>query len=422
MIEERPEDRLGEDAEAVVARMRTLLHVCVALNTVEDPDRLLRHIAEVTQEVLRCEGASILLRPEPDADHLVFTAATGPVGARLVGQPVPLDGSLAGTVYRENRVLLAVEADTDRRRYRPTDHATGFATRVILGVPMRIDGAPVGVLQAVNPLPEGRPDASRFDAADAEMLFVIAAQAAVAFQHARHARALEHSQRALRALERLKANFIAITSHELRTPLTAVQGFGQILVEEAPPDLAEAAASVVSAGHRMRSLVETLDVMAGLDARAATHPLEDVDLAALLAEVGGGTGRPVRVALPEAPLVVRGDARRLRLAFENVVGNAVRFSAPASPIALRAELRGEAVEVAVEDAGRGLAAEDLDVVFDAYVQVACPDRRDHEGLGVGLTVARGIAEQHGGTLRAESAGLGRGATFRFLLPRRKRAA
>ena len=421
MIEERPELRVGEDAEAVVGRMRALLHVCIALNTVDDPDRLLAHIAETTQSVLRCQAASILLLPEPGADHLRFAAATGPVGERLVGQAVPLD-SLAGTVYRENRVLLAVEADADRRRYRKTDEATGFTTRVVLGVPMRLDGRPVGVLQALNPLPEGREETSRFDAADAEMLFVIAAQAAVALQHARHTEALERARRELEELTRLKANFVAITSHELRTPLTAVQGFGEVLAEEAPGELADAARHIVSAGHRMRDLVETLDVMAGLDGRQGLHPLRDVDLGPLIAQAAADVGRPVGLSLPDGALVVRGDALRLALAVGNVVDNAVRFSAPGEPVSVQARACGERVEVEVADAGRGLAPEDLERVFGAFVQVACPDRRDHEGLGVGLTVARGIAEQHGGSLVAESAGLGEGATFRFVLPRAEPAA
>lgn len=422
MVEERPQDRLEEDVADQLARSRKLLRVCLALNTVDDPDRLLRHIVETTCEVLRCEAASVLLAPdalgaeapEPAAE-LVFRAAAGPVTDALLGTRVPVGRSLAGTVYREDRVLLAVDAARDTRRYHDSDHATGFQTRVVLGVPMRVDGQVVGVLQALNPLPEGREDVGRFDAPDAEMLFVVAAQAAVTLRHARHTAALGVLNERLEDLDRLKSNFIAITSHELRTPLTAVQGFADVLAEEVQPHLAGAVDSVQSAGRRMRRLVETLDVMNEVSG-GASHPAMRVDLAAAVREACADHGRPVPVTLESGPLVVLGDAARLELAVRNVVENAVRFTPAYGEVSVTVTRRGDRAEIAVADTGRGLAAADLERVFEAYVQVACPDRRDHEGLGVGLTVARGIAVQHGGALVAESDGPGRGATFRLTIP------
>ena len=429
MVEERPQDRLEEDASDQLARSRKLLRVCLALNTVDDPDRLLRHIVETTCEVLRCEAASVLLAPDAlgaeaaePADELVFRAAAGPVSDGLIGMRVPVHRSLAGTVYREDRVLLAVDAENDCRRYHDPDRETGFQTRVVLGVPMRVGGEVVGVLQALNPLPEGREDVGRFDAPDAEMLFVVAAQAAVTLRHARHTAALGVLNDRLEELDRLKSNFVAITSHELRTPLTAVQGFADVLAEEVPADLREPVASIQSAGRRMRRLVETLDVMNEVSDGGA-HPASRVDLGTVVRSACRDHSRLVPVQLPDGPLVALGDAERLSLAVRNVIENAIRFtprsggvSVVVTPCSGRPGVPGPAVEVAVADTGRGLAASDLERVFEAYVQVACPDRRDHEGLGVGLTVARGIAVQHGGTLVAESAGLGRGATFRLTLP------
>ena len=406
LTETPPLRRSGADPGVALARLRRLLDVSVALNALNDTGRLLDLIVRTTAAVLDCEAASVLLLDER-VGGLRFSAASGEAGAALVGTVVPLEGSLAGVAFRDDRVLHAADADADARRFRRADEATGFETRAVLCVPMRIDRRPVGVLQALNP------HADAFTRDDAEALLIVAAQAAVAIRDARQQEALRRANEQLAELDRLKTNFLSIASHELRTPITAVQGFGQILLEEVPGDLRDHADAVVRAGERMMDVVETLDVMAGTRGELGTHPTARFALAAVLADAAEGAAS---VSLPPGPLVVEGDGARLRLALGNLVRNAVQFSAPGGAVRVEAEASGSEVHVRVVDAGRGLAAADLERIFEPYVQVADPDRRDHEGLGVGLTVARAVAVQHGGAVWAESAGLGRGATFHVRLP------
>ena len=401
---------LGRSAAApgvVLTRMRRLLDVSVALNAVNDTDRLLRFIARTTTAVLNCEAAAVLLLDER-AGALRFSAATGGAGAALVGTLVPLDGSLAGRTLCEDRVLHVAAADSERSPR--SDATTGFVTRALLGVPMRIDGQPVGVLQALNPR------VGAFTRDDAEALLVVAAQAAVAIRDARQQEALRRANDQLAELDRLRTNFLSITSHELRTPITAIRGFGQILVEEVPDALRDYAQDVVEAGERMMDVVETLDVMAGTQGALGVHPARPVSVARVLADAAAEAGPDVAVALLDGPLPVAGDGARLRLAFGNLVRNAVRFSPPGGAVHVGARVQGDDVLVRVADAGRGLAAADLERIFEPYVQVADPDCRDHEGLGVGLTVARAVVVQHGGRVWAESPGPGRGATFHVRLP------
>ena len=410
LTETAPLGRSAAPPGVLLARLRRLLDVSVALNALNDTGRLLDFIAQTTTAVLDCEAASVLLLDER-AGALRFSAASGAAGAALVGTLVPLAGSLAGTTFREDRILHAADAGADARRFRRADAATGFETRALLGVPMRIDGRPVGVLQALNPT------AGAFTRDDAEALLIIAAQAAVAIRDARQQEALRRANEQLAELDRLKTNFLSITSHELRTPLTAVMGFGQILAEEVRGDLHAHARAVVQAGDRMMDLVETLDVMAGVQGDLGAHPPGLVSLAALLADAAGAAGaakRAVALALPPGPLLVEGDGARLRLAFANLVRNAVQFSGGA--VRVEGEVCGDEVRVRVADEGRGLAAADLERIFEPYVQVADPDHRDHEGLGVGLAVARAVLVQHKGHVWAESAGLGAGSTFHARLP------
>ena len=390
-----------------LTRLRRLLDVSVALNALNDTGRLLDYIAATTAAVLDCEAASVLLYDE-GAGALRFSAASGAAGAALVGSTVPLGGSLAGTVFREDRILHAVDAAADARRYRAADDATGFVTRSLLGVPMRIDGRPVGVLQALNP------NADAFTRDDAEALLIVAAQAAVAIRDARQQEALRHANAQLAELDRLKTNFLAITSHELRTPLTAVIGYGQILAEEVRGDLHAHARAVLDASARMMDLVETLDVMSGVEGGA--RPTALVSVSALVGGAVRAAGDGAALALPPGPLLVDGDGPRLRLAFANLVRNAVQFSDAGGAVRVGAEGRDGEARVWVADAGRGLAAADLERIFEPYVQVADPDGRDHEGIGVGLAVARSVFARHGGAVWAESAGPGRGATFHVRLP------
>ena len=409
LTETRPLGRPAEAPEVTLTRLRRLLDVSVALNAFGDTRRLLDYIARTTTEVLACEAASILLFDEVTG-ALRFEAATGDAGASLVGSEVPLVGSLAGTAFRDNRILHAADAEVDARRHRESDERTGFVTRSLVGVPMRIDGQPVGVLQALNPTRDA------FDRADAEALLIIAAQAAVAIRNARHEEALRRANDRLAELDRLKTNFLSIASHELRTPITAVQGFGQILAEEVRGDLHTFADAVVSAGARMMDVVETIDVMAEARGDLGIHPGSLISLAAILSDVAGEEAPHAEVTLPPGPLLVEGDARRLRLAVRNLVRNAMQFSDPGGPVRVQARVLHGEVLFDIEDEGRGLSTGDLERIFEAYVQVSDPDHRDHEGLGVGLTVARAILIQHGGRLWAESDGPGRGATFHARLP------
>ena len=408
LTETPPLRRPAESPEATLVRLRRLLDVSLALSATIDTPRLLDAIAGTTTEILDCEAASILLLHETTG-ALRFEAATGTAGARLVGTEVPLRGSLAGTTILEDRIVHAADTATDARHHAATDAASGFVTRALLGVPMRLDGRPVGVLQALNPR------RGRFDRADAEALLIVAAQAAVAIRNARHETALRRANDRLAELDRLKTNFLHIASHELRTPVTGVIGYGQILAEQVRADLHPFAAAVLEDGHRMLDVVETLDVMSSLEAERDAGG-GTTSLRAVLAEAAADAAPRADVALPEAPLVVRGDPRRLRLAFGHVLRNAVQFSAPEGPVRLEARAEGGEARVVVADRGRGLEAADLDRIFEAYVQVQDPDRRDHEGLGVGLTIARAVVHQHGGRLWAESGGLGLGTTVRARLP------
>ena len=193
---------------------------------------------------------------------------------------------------------------------------------------------------------------------------------------------------------------MTVASHELRTPLAAVHGYAQMLASDDAPNQREAIAEILTAARRMGAIVETLDELGSLRNPAGEIPAERVDLRDVVtgppqAETEG-IDRQVDVTGLEAPVWVDGDARRLRLAFGHLLANADAFTASDGRIWLEAETDDDAVTVRVCDSGVGLAAADLERIFEPFVQADAPDMRPHEGLGVGLTLARSVVLRHGG--------------------------
>jgi two-component system heavy metal sensor histidine kinase CusS len=244
---------------------------------------------------------------------------------------------------------------------------------------------------------------------------------------------LERLERAVGALK----SFTADASHELRTPLTAIRGTAEVALarERSADELRGTLEEVLDETGSMLNLVEDLLVLArGEEARGAGH--EPVDLSAVLRDVQDvgealAVGRPVEVRL-ETPdeLWVMGDAGALRRLFLNLVSNGVKFTAQGSvtltarrvdgeaPVAVEGVAPGEPapagwVEVTVADTGIGIAGEDVARVFDRFYRADAA--RGAGGTGLGLPIARMVAERHFGTLTLESTP-GGGSVFTVRLP------
>ena len=279
---------------------------------------------------------------------------------------------------------------------------------------MRIDGRPVGVLEALNPIH------GAFDAADVETLLVISAQAAVAVRNARQQDALQHANARLETLDQVRADFVAVASHELRTPLAAVTGYAQALRDDLGPEHQPVVDEVLMAARRIRGIVETLDELSAIRDDAGAIATERVDLRDVVTGIPGAVAaegrRSVSVLIPDGPLPLDADPRRLRLAFSHLLDNADAFTPPDGRVWIEADVDGAFVTACISDSGVGLAAADLERIFEPFVQADAPDARPHEGLGVGLALARSVVLRHGGRLWATSAGPGQGSTFHVRLP------
>lgn len=225
--------------------------------------------------------------------------------------------------------------------------------------------------------------------------------------------------------DRLKGELLGVVSHELRTPLGVIKGNVSSLQHYGDRlDLAaraEALQAIDAAADRLTALVDDLLDLQRLEAGrfALAHDLVDLRAvaAAVLADLlpraeGYAFDLTVAGALP----AVRGDAPRLRQVVQNLVDNAVKYSPEGGRVAVRLAARGDTVELRVEDQGIGLPPDQLERVFARFYRVDSSHTRGIGGTGLGLAIVQELVAAHGGQVRAESAGPGRGSAFVVTLP------
>jgi PAS domain S-box-containing protein len=242
-------------------------------------------------------------------------------------------------------------------------------------------------------------------------------------------RKLLDSERAARAeaerASRMKDEFLATLSHELRTPLNAILGWSQILAGTArtPSDVADGLKTIERNARAQAQIIEDLLDMSRIVngkvrlnvQRMALEPTlrASIDAVSPAAEAKGVR---IQAILDSHAGPVLGDSARLQQVFWNLLSNAVKFTPRGGRVQVLLERIDSHVEASVTDTGEGIKPEFLPHVFDRFRQADATTTRRHGGLGLGLAIVKQLAELHGGSVRAKSAGEGHGATFTISLP------
>ena len=238
-----------------------------------------------------------------------------------------------------------------------------------------------------------------------------------------------HAQReaATRAEQanRAKDEFLATASHELRTPLNAILGWARIL-RSGDNDASVHARGLETIERNARAQVQLIeDILDGSRLLTGKLHLEILPLdltalvrAALDAVRPAADAKGISLAMTLAPEAARmmGDPERLQQVVWNLANNAVKFTPKGGAVEVTLSRSGTHIELSVSDTGKGISADFLPHVFERFRQAEGSTTRRHGGLGLGLALVRHLVEAHGGTVRAESEGEGRGARFVVLLP------
>jgi signal transduction histidine kinase/ActR/RegA family two-component response regulator len=237
---------------------------------------------------------------------------------------------------------------------------------------------------------------------------------------------LEDKNQKLSEAARLKDEFLATLSHEFRTPLTPIISCAHLLNTDSKlgPDQLK---SVQVIDRNARALSRMFDEL--LDLSSVTN--RKLRLFRERTEMNEWTRATLETIRPDwekkeltvtfipnnKPVELEIDPTRLAQVLTNLMTNAIKYTDPQGKITVRLTSRDDGVRLAVTDTGAGLSREEIDRIFEMFHQSRTPHTQNVGGLGVGLTVARSLAELHGGGLLAESPGVGKGATFTLWLPR-----
>jgi signal transduction histidine kinase len=222
-------------------------------------------------------------------------------------------------------------------------------------------------------------------------------------------------------------DFLGIVSHDLRNMLGVMVGFAGLIAREASPQAGESpsekivghAQRIQRSGARMNRLIGDLVDLASIEAGNLAVSREVGDLIPIVTEAvdtfhaqASASGVSLVAEIGALLPLVAFDSARILQVLANLLGNAIKFTPPNGRVAVRAERVGDDIRLAVSDTGVGVPPDQLDAVFERYVQVAKDDRR---GVGLGLYISKCIVQGHGGRIWVEST-LGQGSVFCFTLP------
>ncbi|HEY7197944.1 MAG TPA: ATP-binding protein [Gaiellaceae bacterium] len=404
-------DQIGRRADQLEAVNRCAR----ALSSTLDRDEAFRRFLREAQTAFRFDRLAIVLASGSRAE-VVANAGRGETSVLPVGTTVPLERSLAGEVVQTCRTIVREDMSDDPKYYEEENLvAAGLRSRV--AAPLQLGDRAIGILGI------SRQEPRAFSRDEIDLITLLARQVASAVENIRAFEAERNAAEELRRLSALRADFVSLVSHELRGPMASVVGCAATLRQRWRALTAEQRESFLALIEEETSRLATLvgDVLDTSRIEAGTFSLafSDVDVEELVRETTAlstmgqadvAVNAEVRGPLP----LVRGDRERLRQVLLNLLGNAVKYTVAGDEVELTARVDDGAVEVVVRDRGPGIPAEDQTLIFEKFGRAA-PSGPAKPGAGLGLFIARSIAEGHGGTLDVSSEP-GKGAAFVLRLP------
>jgi signal transduction histidine kinase len=355
-----------------------------------------------------------------EGDRLYVLANAGVAEETILpkGTSRPLAGSLAAEAIETGRTLVRDDMEADPRyAEEPELVEAGVRSRVM--APLPLGDRMLGILSV------SRREPAAFDREEVDMITLLGRQVATAVENMRVFAAERSAAEELRRLSALRADFVSLVSHELRAPMASVIGSASTLRQRwrtlAPGQRESFLGLIEEETSRLATLIGDVLDTSRLDAGTFSYTFKDVDVAELVREtasVAAVAQEEVRItAEVESHLpVVHGDRERLRQLLMNLLANAVKYTVPGDEVTMRAHAENGAVSVVVRDNGPGIASEDHRLIFEKFGRTRTA-AGSKPGAGLGLYIARSIAEAHGGSLDVDSEP-GAGATFVLSLPAR----
>jgi signal transduction histidine kinase len=401
-------DELGRRADLLEAANRCARALASSL----DLDEVVGAFTRELRGLVPFDRMAIVLAEEGNA-RVLATAGEGAEDVMPPGTLLTLDDNVLADVVARGQTLVRPDLDEPEYAEEPRLRELGIRSRVV--APLNVGARTIGLISV------GRRRRDAFPEHEVELMSLLGRLVGSAVQNIRAFEAERRTVEELHRLSALRADFVSLVSHELRGPMAAVVGAARTLQHrwrELKTEQREAFLTLIGdETTRLASLVADVLDTSRIEAGTFSYRFTDVDLAALVRD----TVTTASLAQDEVPIElelgtvapVRGDVERLRQVVGNLVDNAVKYSPEGAGVHVSVSQHDGTVSVVVADGGPGIAEEDQALIFEKFGRASRGQTKP--GTGLGLYIARAIAQAHGGSLDVRSAP-GEGATFTLAIP------
>lgn len=404
--------------EQRIGYLERIVKVSQMLNSTLSLEPLLQIMVQSATELTNTEACSIMLL-DKQTGELKFAEASGGATSSLKKVSIPLDKSIGGHVIRKNRPILIRDVTDDPRWHGDVDNTGNFVTHSILGVPLRVRDKVIGVLEVIN-----KKNEDGFNEDDIQIATTLSAQAAIAIENARLLDELQQTYRELSQIDQIKNDFVSIASHELRTPLAVILGYATFLKDNVQGQASEQLDIVLNSAIKLRSLIDDMVNLRHIQTNNLHIERSIFSLKSLIIDVIKEFSQIIstkRLILTtkftpdDTPLNLDGDRQKIYLVFANLINNAIKFTSEGGRIHISVELKDHKYWINVVDTGIGIPKAEYSKIFDQFYQVEPPLTRKYQGMGLGLSIAKGMVEVHNGRIWVESV-VGKGSKFVVVIP------
>jgi signal transduction histidine kinase len=331
------------------------------------------------------------------------------------GTSSPISGSVLEDLIRDGQTLY--REDMAEQKYDEEEEFIRLGLRSRVVAPLLSGAETIGAISVV------RRDPAAFSSSEVELFSLLGRLVGSAVQNIRAYESERTTVEELRRLSALRADFVSLVSHELRSPMASVIGSARTLQQrwrELTPEQRESFLALIA--HETSRLADLIgDVLdtSRIEAGTFSFSFDDVDLAQLVRDSAAAAEHgqdevAVKAVVREPIPIVRGDRDRLRQVLVNLIDNAVKYSPQGDEVEVEIQASNGRVLIEVNDRGPGIPPEQQHLIFEKFGRAQVGEKAK-PGTGLGLFIARSIAEAHGGSLEVRSAP-DRGATFRLSLP------
>jgi signal transduction histidine kinase len=399
-----------------------LLRVAVALNRGSTPEELTDVLFETLNHLVPHDRISLAKLTSPGILTVQHVRSKYPI-VWGKGASAPLAGSSLAPILEERKIRVIEDLAAYGRDHpgsRTAAQLLAEGMRSSLALPVFIGVQPVGVVFFSSVRPRA------YRPRHVDFVRMLAAAIGVALERAELIASLKRANEELKTLDQLKANFLSNLSHELRTPLSRILGNAYVLAEgdagELSADQHHRVAEIIRGSERLTALLQDLFDYTAFESGRLTLDRVPVDLGAIAAEVADelrpaieGADLRLSVIIPDAPVLVEGNAPMLARAIGALLDNARKFTPAAGTVTVAVGRQGDDAWVEVGDTGVGVDPALHGHLFEKFFQADSGAARAHGGAGLGLALVRAIVLAHGGRVWFDSRPAV-GSRFRLVLP------